>query len=155
MSVDRIDAEIPEVSARSAGSVRRKDATVRERIVSREAKGTATGTGNMGVTVRETYVSREETGTVRDVSREETARETERDVFKEETGTVRDVSREETARETERDVFKEETVTERTVSREETVTGIVTAGRDAGPERGATAAAAIREAAAPASHHLP
>ena len=47
------------------------------------------------------------------------------------------------------------TVIEMDASREAIVTEIATAGRDAGPERGAIAAAVIREAAAPAFRHQP
>ena len=128
-SADRIDAETPEVSVPSAGIVRRKDVTAIERIVSREGTETATGTVNMGVTVIEMDASREGTGTVTDASREAIV--------------------------IGMDAFKEATVIEMDAFREAIVTEIATAGRDAGPERGAIAAAVIREAAAPAFRHQP
>ena len=161
-SADRIDAETPEVSVPSAGTVRRKDVTAIERIVSREETETATGTVNMGVTVIEMDASREGTGTVTDASRE--AIVIGMDVFKEGTGTVTDASREaivigmdafKEATVIEMDAFREAIVIGTDVFREATVTEIATAGRDAGPERGAIAAAVIREAAAPAFRHQP
>ncbi len=114
--------------------------TAIERIVSREETETATGTVNMGVTVIEMDASREGTGTVTDASRE--AIVIGMDAFKEATVI-------------EMDAFREAIVIGTDVFREATVTEIATAGRDAGPERGAIAAAVIREAAAPAFRHQP